>query len=174
MKVVMKSIDFMNKIVGIIVGLMLGLMSIIIVAQVVCRFILEYPLTWTEEAARYLMVYTVFLGASLALRHHKMIAIEIISESVKPKVRKVLRIIVMIISIVFCFMLLFKGIEMLDIVQRQTSASLGISMDIPYMAIPIGAALMIINAIAVIIDFLTHEDIDTSEVTEALKAGEQI
>jgi TRAP-type C4-dicarboxylate transport system permease small subunit len=174
MKTAMRGIDIMNKLVGIVVGLMLAAMSTIIVVQVFCRFVIDYPLTWTEEAARFLMIYTVFLGASLALRNHKMIAIEIIMESVKPKVRKVLRIMVMLISIVFLFILLFKGIEMLDIVKRQTSAGLGLSMNIPYMAIPIGATLMIINAIAVIIEFLTTDDIDTSEVSEALKAGEQL
>ncbi|QMV42776.1 TRAP transporter small permease [Cohnella cholangitidis] len=174
MKATMKAIDGLNKIVGIVVGLMLGAMSIIIIMQVLCRFVIDYPLTWSEEAARYLMVYTVFLGASLALRNHKMIAIEIITESVKPKVRKVLRILVSLISIVFFVVLLFKGLDMLEIVSRQTSAGLGIKMDIPYMAIPIGATLMIINSIANIIDFMTHEDIDTSEVSEALKAGGQI
>lgn len=174
MKALMKGIDILNKIVGIVVGLMLGAMSIIIVVQVFCRFVIDYPLTWSEEAARYLMVYTVFIGAPLALRKHKMIAIEIIAESVKPKIRKILRIIVSLVSIVFFIILLVKGVEMLDIVSRQTSAGLGISMDIPYMAIPIGAALMIINGIANIIDFVTQDDIDTSEVTEALKAGEQV
>ncbi|QJD86515.1 TRAP transporter small permease [Cohnella herbarum] len=174
MKAVLKAIDGLNKLVGYVVGLMLGVMSIIIVVQVFCRFVIDYPLTWSEEAARYLMVYTVFLGASLALRNHRMIAIEIISESVKPKVRKVLRIIVALISIVFFLILLVKGVDMLEIVSRQTSASLGFSMDIPYMAIPIGAALMLINSIANIIDYLTHEDIDTSEVSEALKAGGQV
>ncbi|MCU6707929.1 TRAP transporter small permease [Paenibacillus sp. J5C_2022] len=173
MKATMKAINGLNKFVGIVVGLMLGAMSIIIVVQVFCRFVINFPLAWSEEAARYLMVYTVFLGAPLAIRNHKMIAIEIIVESVSPKVRKVLRILISLISIVFFVILLFKGVDMLDVVSRQSSASLGINMDIPYMAIPLGALLMIINSAANIIDFLTKDDIDTSEVSEALKAGEQ-
>lgn len=174
MKALMKGIDLLNKFVGIVVGLMLAVMSILIVVQVICRFVLEYPLTWSEELARYLMVYTVFLGASLALRNHKMIAVELILENVKPLARKVMRIVIMLVSMVFLFTLLVKGIGMLEIVGRQQSSSLGLSMDIPYMAIPIGAGLMLINAVAVIIDYLTHDDLDTSEVSEALKAGEQL
>ncbi|WP_191567222.1 TRAP transporter small permease [Metabacillus idriensis] len=174
MQLVLKWIDRLNKVVGIIVGLMLAVMSILIIIQVFCRFLIDYSLPWTEEAARYLMIYTVFLGSSLALRNHKMIAIEIVSESLKPKARKALRILVMLISIVFFVILLIQGMDMLEIVKRQASAGLGISMDIPYLAIPIGAFLMIINSVAVIIEFLTTDDIDTSEVSEALKAGEQI
>ncbi|WEK54733.1 MAG: TRAP transporter small permease [Candidatus Cohnella colombiensis] len=174
MKLYMKGVDYLNKLVGIVVGLMLGAMSILIIAQVISRFLIDIPLTWSEEAARYLMIYSVFLGASLALRNHRLIAIEVVSELVKPKIRKVLRITVLVISIIFCAMLLFKGIDIMEIVSRQKSAALRIPMDIPYMAIPIGAALMIINAIACIIEFWTTEDVDTSEATEALKAGEQL
>lgn len=174
MQLVLKWIDRLNKVVGIVVGLMLAVMSILIVLQIFCRFVIKYPLPWTEEAARYLMVYTVFIGASLALRNYKMIAIEVVSESLKPKARKVLRIFVMLLSIVFFVMLLVKGIDMLEIVNRQASSAMGLSMGIPYLAIPIGALLMIINAVAVIIDLLINDDIDRSEVSEALKAGEHI
>ncbi|MBW7476105.1 TRAP transporter small permease [Paenibacillus oenotherae] len=174
MQTAMKCVDVLNKIVGYIVGIMLAVMSIIIIAQIVCRFVLEIPLTWSEEAARYLMVYTVFLGSSLALRHHRMIAIEILPEYLKPNVRKMLKVAIMLISIVFFIILLVQGIDMLEIVQRQVSAGIGISMDIPYMAIPIGALLMIINAIAVIIELLTNEHVETSEVAEVLKKGENL
>lgn len=174
MQIAMKCIDVLNKIVGYIVGIMLAAMSIIIIAQILCRFVFEFPLTWSEEAARFLMVYTVFLGASLALRHHRMIAIEILPEYLKPKARKMLKIAIMLISIVFFIILLVQGIDMLEIVQRQASAALGISMDIPYMAIPLGALLMIINAIAVIVELVTNQHDDTSEVAEVLKKGENL
>lgn len=51
---------------------------------------------------------------------------------------------------------------------------MGLTMSIPYMAIPIGAFLMIVNAIAVIIELIINEDMDTSEAAQALKAGENI
>ncbi|CAH1217345.1 Sialic acid TRAP transporter permease protein SiaT [Paenibacillus plantiphilus] len=174
MQLAMKCIDVLNKIVGIIVGIMLAAMSVIIIAQILCRFVFEIPLTWSEEAARYLMVYTVFLGASLALRHHKMIAIEVLPDLLKPSLRRMLKIAIMLISIVFFIILLVQGIDMLEIVQRQVSAAIGITMDIPYFAIPLGALLMIINAIAVIIELVQNENLETSEVAEVLKKGENL
>ncbi len=174
MKSILNVIDKMNKVVGILVGLMLAAMSVLILIQVFSRFLVDVPFPWTEEAARYLMVYTVFLGSSLALRNHKMIAIEIISEIVGKKLRKILKIVALLISIVFFVLLILEGANILGIVQNQASAAMGITMNIPYMAIPIGAFLMIVNAIAVIIELIINEDMDTSEAAQALKAGENI
>ncbi|GIQ62638.1 membrane protein [Paenibacillus cisolokensis] len=173
MQTVMKWIDAINKVVGIIVGLILAAMSVIIIAQIFSRFLFHSPLTWSEEVARYLMVYMVFLGAPLALRQHRMIAIEVVAESVGAKARKVLKIATMLISIVFFIILLVQGNDMMGIVGRQHSAALGIPMNIPYMAIPIGAALMLLNAIAVIFEFMTKDHVETSEIAEVLKKGEQ-
>ena len=177
MKTVIKWIDMLNKAVGVIVTIMLAVMSLLILMQVISRFAIEHPYAWTEELARYLMIYSVFLGAALALRQHKMIAVEIIAESLKPKARKMMKIGIMILTVVFLIILLKQGLNMLPIVSRQSSSALGWSMDKAYMAIPIGAALMIINAIAVIFEFLTKEHVETSETAEImneLKKGEEL
>ncbi|MCS7461735.1 TRAP transporter small permease [Paenibacillus doosanensis] len=152
MQQVVKIIDGLNKVVGIILAIMLGVMSLLIIAQVICRFFIHFPLTWSEELSRYLMVYIVFLGASLAMRHNKLISIELLPELLTGMKRKVLLCLVFIVSIVF-FVILFKqGIDMLSRVKMQSSASLGISMAFPYAAIPIGAVLLTINTIAALLD----------------------
>lgn len=154
MQKTIKWIDNLNKVVGIILAIMLGIMSILIIAQVFTRFVINYPLHWSEELARYLMLYVVFFGSSLALRNHSLIAIEFLAESISKNKRKVLKIIIILISIVFFIILLYQGIDMLGRVQVQKSAGLGISMAIPYAGIPIGAALMIINSIAVLFELI--------------------
>lgn len=172
MKAIIKGIDIVNKLVGYVVGAMLMIMSILVTVQIISRFIVDVPIHWTEELARYLMIYTVFFGAALALRHHKLIAVEIIAESVKPTLRKMIKICVMIISIVFMVILTVKGFEMMPIVSKQTSSAMGIPMSMAYMAIPIGAILMIMNAFANILEFLTNKHVETSEAARELQAIE--
>lgn len=162
MNQVIKTIDHMNKAVGIVLAIMLAIMSVLIIVQVFTRFVIDYPLHWTEELARYLMIYSVFLGAALALRKSRLIAIEALSQSVNESKQRIIRFIVMVLSIVFLTILLVQGIEILDVVKLQSSAGLGISMAIPYASIPIGAALMIINAIAVIFETIKGEPIKES------------
>lgn len=159
MNIAIKCIDYVNKIVGILVGLMLAFMSLLVIVQVVFRFVIKTPLHWSEELSRYLMIYIVFMGVALVLRKQRMIAIEFISETINETMRKALKTIVMLIVISFSLILLVQGIGILDRVSGQTSAGLGIKMSYSYAAIPMGAALLIMNAVAVIMEsFMKKEE----------------
>lgn len=162
MNQVIKTIDNMNKAVGIVLAIMLAIMSVLIIIQVFTRFVIDYPLHWTEELARYLMIYSVFLGAALALRQSRLISIEVLAQSLNESKQRILRVIVMLLSIVFLMILLVQGIEIIGVVKSQSSAGLGISMAVPYASIPIGAALMTINAIAVILETIKQQPIKES------------
>lgn len=155
MQQVVKAIDTINKVVGILLALMLGVMSILIILQVISRFVINLPLTWSEELSRYLMIYIVFLGASLAMRHNKLISIELLPETLTGNKRKFVIILVMIISIIFFAILFLQGIDMLPLVQMQSSPGLQLSMAIPYASIPIGSFLLALNSLAVILDELS-------------------
>jgi TRAP-type transport system small permease protein len=155
MQQVVKAIDTINKVVGILLALMLGVMSILIILQVISRFVINLPLTWSEELSRYLMIYIVFLGASLAMRHNKLISIELLPETLTGNKRRFVIILVMIISIIFFAILFKQGIDMLPLVQMQSSPGLQLSMAIPYASIPIGSFLLALNSLAVILDELS-------------------
>jgi TRAP-type transport system small permease protein len=155
MQQVVKAIDTINKVVGILLALMLGVMSILIILQVISRFVINLPLTWSEELSRYLMIYIVFLGASLAMRHNKLISIELLPETLTGNKRRFVIILVMIISIIFFAILFKQGIDMLPLVQMQSSPGLQLSMALPYASIPIGSFLLALNSLAVILDELS-------------------
>jgi TRAP-type C4-dicarboxylate transport system permease small subunit len=57
-------------------ALCLGGLLLTLFLQVFTRFIIRDPLSWTEEAARYLYVYVVFLGASAAVSDRSHVAID--------------------------------------------------------------------------------------------------
>lgn len=157
MQQVIKAIDSINRVVGILLALMLGVMSILIILQVISRFVINFPLTWSEELSRYLMIYIVFLGAGLAMRHNNLISIELLPESLSGNKRKVVIILVMIISIIFFAILFKQGIDMLGMVKMQSSPGLQLSMSIPYASIPIGSFVLAINSLAVILDQLSNK-----------------
>lgn len=154
MKQVIKWIGYLNKGLGVIVGLMMGVMAILIIAQIGGRFF-DMPIHWSEELARYLMVYVVMLGAALALGNNRLIAIEVLPELLGPKKRRWLKIGLILISMFFFIILFMEGVAMTDRVQMQTAAGLGISMSIPYAAIPVGAFFLFINSISVLLQLIT-------------------
>lgn len=163
MQAIVRIIDQINKVIMLLIGLFAILMSIVIIFQVFSRYVLDYSLTWSEELARYLMVWSIFLGAALALRKKSLIAVEVISENLPYQVRRVLKIVVYVICLFFFILLLLKGIEMVGMVKMQRSPALQVPMSIPYAGIPIGATALILNAIAVILELISG---DTSQQEE--------
>jgi len=165
MAALLRLIDSFNKWLTILLGIVLGIMSIVIISQVLSRYIFGIPLPWSEELARYLMSYSVFVGAALALRKQQLIAVEFISERLSWKPRRVLKIAVNIIGILLFAILFMKGLEMMGKVSTQLSAGMQIPMSIPYASIPIGAALLTMNVVAVIIELvLSKEEVKEGEV----------
>jgi TRAP-type C4-dicarboxylate transport system permease small subunit len=152
MQRVLKIVDAVNTVVKYAVALMMGLMALLVIIQVLNRSFLNFPLHWLEEVTRYLMIYVVFLGSSLAVRQKKMIAIEVLPQQLPERWRKVLLIGVLLLSIVFYVLMVRLGIQILGRVQAQVSAGTGMSMAIPYAAIPIGGVLLVLNAFAAIVD----------------------
>ncbi|KAB7707169.1 TRAP transporter small permease subunit [Bacillus aerolatus] len=158
MSSIIQMVDNINKGIRVFIALSLGIMSIVIIAQVISRYFFGAAFTWAEEVSRYLMVYSVFLGAALALRTHSLIAVEVIAEKISFHAKRTLKIIVYLLAIIFFSVLLIKGINILGNVQMQRTPALQISMSIPYLAIPVGAAALILNSVAVILELIINKN----------------
>lgn len=164
MSTIIRWIDGFNKGIKILAALSLSIMSVVIVAQVISRYFFHSTFSWSEELARYLMILTILLGASLALRTQSLIGLEIIAEKVSPKNRRILKLAVYTICMFFFVALLIFGINTVTAVQHQLSPALQISMSIPYMAIPLGAVALILNTVAVLLELIKNEETIKSEV----------
>lgn len=147
-------IDRFNKLLYYVIGIFTILMSTIIIYQVFSRFVLKQSLPWSEELTRYIMVWTVFIGAALALRKGALIGVEAIAEAVSFKVKKYLKIVVSIVSIGFFIFLIVVGLYIVQGVSVQTSPALHIPMSWAYAAIPVGALFMLLNTILVLFELI--------------------
>lgn len=59
------------------------LFFIVVILQVFFRFVLSMPLTWSEEASRYLNLWSVLLGAALAVKYKDHLRVDLIDGLVK-------------------------------------------------------------------------------------------
>lgn len=110
--------------------------------QVIARFIIGAPTVWAEELARYLLVGITMLGSAALLEKNQHIMIDILINCLPNGVRTVLMWLRDAITLTVCGLLVHYGWLLVSIGGRQTSTGLGIKMSVPYMAIPVGAALM--------------------------------
>ncbi|KKM11399.1 hypothetical protein SY88_09235 [Clostridiales bacterium PH28_bin88] len=149
MQTIVKGIDQINRVVTWVVVILLATMSVVVFAQVIYRFVLEAPLTWSEEVARYLMVWITFLGASLGVRNKALIGMEVAVGLLPPVLKRAAINLVSLITFCFLLVVLYYGIKMTGVTARQFSPAMQIPMSWPYLAVPVGAVLMLMNTVAV-------------------------
>ncbi|MBE1555536.1 TRAP transporter small permease [Sporosarcina limicola] len=152
--------DILNKIFGYVLALVMAFMTVIIFWQVFSRYVAGSSLSWSEELSRFLMIFMVLIGSSLALRDGKLIAVDIVQDSLKGKVRKWVKVITHLISIVFYIILFVYGLNVAEKFGNQVAPGTHISMYFIYLSLPIGGLLLLINAITCILEeFIGKEEV---------------
>jgi len=128
-----------------IVIVMMAVMTILVFVNVICRYILNFSIIWAEEVSQYLMVWVAFLAAGLALRQGRHVAIEMLQDRLPSRARKMTRHFVALLIILFMGTLIVLGFQFAHFAWDQETPVLNISLGIPYMAVPIGALLLVIH-----------------------------
>ena len=123
-------------------------MSIIVFLQVVFRFVIYIPFPWSEECARYLMIWMGMVGAATAMRRGRHIGVTILIERLPPRIFHLLSPFLMLSMVIFLIVMAKEGFRLAVENAVQYSPAMDLPMLIPYLAIPVGAALMILEITA--------------------------
>lgn len=140
---ILKAIN--NKLEEVFLVILMAAAVIIVSAQIITRFILKTPLPWSEEVARYIFIWLVWVGAAFATKERKHIRIDVVVNKLPQIGQKACTIISTIIWIGFTIFMVYISFIMTSSVMSggQTGTGSGIPMWIPYSAIPVGMALML-------------------------------
>jgi TRAP-type C4-dicarboxylate transport system permease small subunit len=126
------------------VGLMILTMAAAICWQVFARYVLEAAPGWSEELARYLMIWVTMIGGATVLRSGGQMAVTSLLDRLPPIWQKRMlaaRDITMVAALV---LLIWWGAKLTNIMTVQETASLQVSKAWVYVALPLGAALMLV------------------------------
>ncbi len=102
----------------------MGGMGVIAFAAVFYRFVLLSPLRWSEEAARYMMVWVTFLGAGYAMGRGKHIGVTLFIEKLPEKGRRFAIFVAEIVILIFLLAVARQGINLIVSLRRQTSPAM--------------------------------------------------
>lgn len=134
--------------------------------QVITRFAFSAPSTRSEVITRSGMIWSVFLGVAVAFRHGAVISVDVVQNTLPP--RLALFLIANLGSIVFFAILMWPGYLMTLRVMSQSLAALEISIAWVYAALPVGPAFILIAIIAYMIraeqgDWLAARDAEAAQ-----------
>ena len=147
-----KQVDYL---LGIFLAAIMAIMTINVLWQVFTRFVMGTPSSFTDELARYLMIWVGVLGAAYISGKRMHVAIDLFPSKLKPENQKKLKIVVNWIIIVFCFSaLVIGGIRLVYITFTlgQYSPALQIPLGIVYLVIPLSGILIIYYKISDIVN----------------------
>lgn len=147
-----------HRIAKFLLVVMGAAMSVIILLQVLFRFSIKIPFPWSEELARYLMVWIGMMGASIAMEEGRHVGVEILITRFRGRVQIVVRGMALIGILGFLGLLVREGIELILQISQQRSPAMSIPMVFPYSAIPLGAFFMIVQGLRAFFRLLFADD----------------
>jgi len=133
----------------------------LVLLQVFFRYVLNESLFWAEEFVRGAMLWGVMLSSALVAAGRAHIRIEVLELMLAPAGRRIVMILIDILTLAFLLTLLWAGIELVDRTWFQRSPLLDVPKYSVYLAVPIGAA---IEAIFMVMTWQKH--IPTGEPTD--------
>lgn len=127
-----------------------GAMFVIIFLQVIFRYVLRMPISWSEEIARYLMVWGSCLAAASAYGYGNHIGVKALVNLLSEKKAKWARILVHLAVSALMVVICYEGFRLSFLLYDQESAAMQIPMTYPYLAVPVGALLILLQALVMI------------------------
>ncbi len=136
--------DIISQGSGFVCVILFAGMVLVTLLGIVCRYVVQAPLFWTEETARFLMLWTGFLAMSIAMHKGRHIAIDALVSAFPGYVAKPLGYLVDVMVGYFLVMLMVKGYAM-TVGTPMMALSLPVSMSLIYAAVPLGAFLTLVQ-----------------------------
>jgi TRAP-type transport system small permease protein len=133
-----------NRLLYWLIVVQVGLMAFVVNLQVFNRYVVNYVFGWEEETARYLMVWSSFLAAAYALKEGEQLGMEFVIKLLPVRAQRALRMVCHLLVMAFLGVVAYQGLVVMMPQQlTQVSPSLGITMAIPYAAIPVSAVMLL-------------------------------
>ncbi|MBF8149086.1 TRAP transporter small permease [Winogradskyella sp. F6397] len=144
-----------DKVLGTALAIIMGVMVINVLWQVFTRFAMDTPSSFTDELARYLMIWVGVLGAAYISGKRLHVAIDLLPSRLNKKGQTKLKVVINWIIIVFCLAALVIGglrLVYITFTLKQSSPALQIPLAVVYAIIPISGILMIYYKLSDIIN----------------------
>lgn len=163
-----------DRVLGVALVVLMGASVINVLWQVFTRFILNNPSSFTEELARYLLIWVGVLGAAYAVGKRVHLALELLPEKLEGRNRRWLELFIETCVLIFALAVLVIGGARLVYVQLmlgQTSAAMQVPLGVVYAVLPIAGVIMVYYTIAHMRHQIKHMEMEDIPLEEEEDLG---
>lgn len=132
-------------------GLTAGFL-VCLILQIAARYVFNAPLSWTEEVAVFLFVWTMLLLASLGVRERFHVRLEFLPQFLPSDAWRA-RLESLLTAAIGAFgaIMVVTGWQLVELVWDNTSAAVQYPMQALYLAAPVSGALIVVHAVAILL-----------------------
>ncbi len=134
--------DFLSRILRYACAILIFSFAAIIFLQVLFRFFLQHPFVWAEELSRFLFFWSSILGAVLGIETKAHFNIDVFSNWLSPKNRRILDLAFRALAFFFLIVLTYESVNLTIISNEQLSVALDLPLSYIFVALPIGFFIM--------------------------------
>lgn len=136
-----------------LMAILLIALTLVMLLQIVMRYVFNHSLSWPEELCRYCFVYITFFTLGYCVKKNSMLRLDIIQEILPAKIWTVLQIFVRVTTFVFFLCMLVNSLDLFQTMRRtsRVSAALGIPYTFIYLSTVLGFGLAVLRSIQAMI-----------------------
>lgn len=165
-----KAASLIDRLIFVAASALLGFVSVALFLQVFFRYVVKQPLSWSEESARFALVWLAMLSGAIAARSGQHFAFRWALLRLPPPVHRGLRQVTNVATVVFLLIILRQSITYLAVVSNQTATATGLNLRWAYGGITGGLVMLIVFYILEMVDgacsLLTRERLSIREAAE--------
>lgn len=149
-----------DRLLAGIICVLMGAMVVNVLWQVFTRFVLKNPSSFTEETARYMMIWVGLLGSAYASGQKSHLALDLITAKFYGARKRASELFIHTVVLAFALGVLVLGGGRLVWIQLslgQKSAALQIKLGYVYLALPLAGAFIVFYSLMALRDALRGE-----------------
>jgi TRAP-type C4-dicarboxylate transport system permease small subunit len=133
-----------------VLAALMAIMVLCVTWQIISRYLLGAPSTWTEELSRFLLIWVGLLGGSYAYHVKMHLGLDLLTARLPPRAKRVQTLFVHTAVIAFAVAALIVGglrLVWLNYELEQHSAALNVPMAAVYSSLPLSGLMLVIYAV---------------------------
>jgi len=142
-----RAVEVLNRWIRRVCIVCSGTLFILVIAQILFRYVIKISAPWTEEAARYLMIWMALLAAGIAFQKGQHFNIDFLTSRLRSSTRKKIDLFTGFLTSLFILCIILWGVPFAILGFFTISPGLEITMFLPYLALPVAGAVMMLNLI---------------------------
>lgn len=146
-----KLTDFVS---GYLPALAVFLLMVMVLAEVITRYVMNAPLSIADEYGGFLLVGITFVGLAYTWKERGHVSVEIVTNILPRKIRQGLRFFTLILATLFCFPLIAGSYELLQdslLFGTRSGSWMKTPLVYPQSVLLLGSVLLLLQLIVEII-----------------------